>query len=51
MAGTDKYIEVADTHLVTAKQTGKFQIKMGDNNGKIFSSTLYNALFAPYLCD
>ena len=44
LAETDKYIEVADGNFVTAKQIGKFQIKMRDNNGKLFIDTLYNVL-------
>ena len=48
---TDKYIEVADGHHVTAKQKGQVQIKMCDDNGKPFIATLHNVLLAPYLCD
>ena len=48
---TNKYIEVADGHFINEKQTGEVQIKMCDNNGKTFIATLYNILFAPYLCD
>ena len=33
---TDKYIEVADGHFVTAKQTREVQIKIRDSNGKPF---------------
>ena len=44
---TDKYIEVADGHFVTAKQTRKVQIKIRDNNCKPFIAKLYNVLFAP----
>ena len=44
---TDKYIEVADVNLVTAKQTGEIQMKICDDNGKPFISALYNELFAP----
>ena len=47
----DKYIEVADGHFVTAKQTGLVQIKMCDNNGKPFIDTLYNIILSPDLCD
>ena len=47
----DKYIEVADGHFVTAKQTGLVQIKMCDNNGKLFIDTLYNIILSPDLCD
>ena len=48
---TDKYIEVVDGHLVTAKQKGQVQIQMCDDNGKTFIATLYNVLLAPDLCD
>ena len=48
---TDKYIEVEDGNFVTAKQTGKFQIKMRDDNGKPLIDTLYNVVFSPDLCD
>ena len=33
---TEKYIEVADGHQVTAKQKGQVQIKICDNNTKYF---------------
>ena len=33
---TDKYIEVADEHHVTAKQKGQVRIQMCDDNGKPF---------------
>ena len=48
---TDKCIEVADGHHVTAKQKGQVQIQMCDDNGKTFIATLYNVLLAPYFCD
>ena len=48
---TDKYIEVADGHHVTAKQRGQVQIKMCDDNGKTFIATLRNVLLAPDLHD
>ena len=48
---TDKFIEVADEHHVTAKQKGSVRIQMCDNNGKTFVATLYNVLLAPDLCD
>ena len=48
---TDKYIEVADGHHVTAKQKGQVQIQMCDDNGKTFITTLYNVLLAPDLCN
>ena len=41
---TDKYIEVADGHQVTAKQKGQVLIKMCDDNGKSFIATLHNVL-------
>ena len=48
---TDKFIEVADGHHVTAKQKGSVRMQMCDDNGKIFFVTLYNVLLAPDLCD
>ena len=48
---TDKYIEFADGHHVTAKQKVQARIKMCDNNGKPFIATLYNVLLAPELCN
>ena len=48
---TDKFIEVADGHHVTAKQKSSVRIQMCDNKGKKFVATLYNVLLAPYLCD
>ena len=36
---TDKYIEVADGHHVTAKQKGQVRIKICDDNGKPFIAT------------
>ena len=48
---TDKFIEVADEHNVTAKQKGSLLIQMCDDNGKTFVATLYNVLLAPDLCD
>ena len=48
---TDKFIEVADGHHVTAKQKGSVRIQMFDDNGETFISTLYNVLLAPDLCD
>ena len=48
---TDKYIEVADEHHVTAKQKGQVQIQICDDNGKTFIATLYNVLLAPDLCN
>ena len=46
---TDKNIEVADGHHVMAKQKGRVQIQMCDDNGNIFIATLYNVLLAPDL--
>ena len=48
---TDKFIEVADGHHVTAKQKGSVRIQMFDDNGETFVATLYNVLLAPDLCD
>ena len=48
---TDKFIEVADGHHVTAKQKGSVLIQKFDNNGNTFFATLYNVLLAPDLCD
>ena len=44
---TDKYIEVADLHHVTAKQKGQVRIKICDDNGNTFIATLYNVILAP----
>ena len=46
---TDKYIEVADGHHVTAK--GQVWIQMCDDNGNSFIATLHNVLLVPYLCN
>ena len=48
---TDKHIEVADGHHVTAKQKGQVRIKMCDDHGDPFIATLHNVLLAPDLCD
>ena len=48
---TDKYIEVADGHHITAKQKVQVRIQMCDDNRKKFIATLYNVLLAPDLCD
>ena len=48
---TDKYIEVADRHHVTAKQKGQVQIQMCNDNRKSFIATLYKVILAPDLCD
>ena len=48
---TDKFIEAADGHHVTAKQKVSVRIKMCDDNGKTFVATLYNVLLALGLCD
>ena len=45
----DKHIEVADGNHVTAKQKGKFQIKMFDDNRDTFIATLHNVILAPDL--
>ena len=43
---TDKYIEFADGHHVTAKQKGQVQIQMCDDNGNPFIATLHKVLLA-----
>ena len=48
---TDKYIEVAYGHHITAKQKGQVQIKMSDDNGDTFIAPLHNVLLAPDLCN
>ena len=48
---TDKYIEVADGHHVTAKQKCQVRIQICNDNRKTFIATLYNVLLAPDLCD
>ena len=48
---TEKYIEVADRHHVTAKKKGQVRIKMCDDNGKSFIATLHNVILAPDLYD
>ena len=48
---TDKFIEFADGHHVTAKQKGSVRIQMFDDTGETFVATLYNVLLAPDLCD
>ena len=41
---TDKFIEVADGHHVTANHKGSLRIQMFDDNGETFIATLYNVL-------
>ena len=48
---TDKYIEVADGHHVTAKEKGQVRIQICNNNRKSFIATLYKVFLAPDLCD
>ena len=47
----DKHIEVTDGHHIMAEQKCQVRIKMCDNNGDTFITTLYNVLLAPDLCD
>ena len=47
---TDKYIEVADVHHVTAGKKDQVRVKMCDNNGKSVIATLHNVLLPPDLC-
>ena len=48
---TDKHIEIVDGHHVTAEKKGQVQIKINNNNGDTFITTLHNVLLAPDLCD
>ena len=48
---TDKQIEVADGHHVTAKQKGQIQIKVCNDHGDTFIEKLHNVILAPDLCD
>ena len=48
---TDKHIEVANGHHVTAKQTFQVQIKLCDDHEDPFIATLHNIILAPDLCD
>ena len=48
---TDKHIEFADGHHVTAKQKGQIRIKICIDNGDPFIATLHNVLMAPDLRD
>ena len=48
---TNKFIEVADRHHVTAKQKVSVRIQIGNDNGKKFVATFYNVRLAPDLCD
>ena len=47
----DKYIEVKGGHYAMAKQKLQVQIKMCNNNGNTFITTLHNVILAPDLCD
>ena len=47
---TDKHIEVADKHHVSAKQEGQIGIKICNNNGDPFIATLHNIILAPNVC-
>ena len=48
---TNKHIEVTDRHHATVKQKGQVQIKICNNNGDPFITTLHKALLASDLCD
>ena len=43
---TDRHIEVADGHHVTAKQEGQVQIKICDNHVDTFIATLQSVLMS-----
>ena len=47
---TDKHIEVANRHHVTAKQKWRSGIKVCDNDWDTFIATLHNVLLAPDIC-
>ena len=51
LENTDKFIEVADRHHLTAKKKGSVHIQIFDGKGKTFLATLYNVFLAPDLCD
>ena len=48
---TDKQIEVADGHDITAKQKGQVWTKLCDNKGEPFITTFHNVILAPGLYD
>ena len=48
---TDKRIEVADRHHITAKHKGQVQNQMCGDHGDPFIATLHKVILAPYLCD
>ena len=48
---TDKHIEVVDGHHVMGGKKGQVRIKMCNDNGDTFISTLNNLLLAPDLCN
>ena len=50
LGDTDKHIEVAYRHHVTAKQKVQSQIKMCDNHKYPCTATLHNVLLTPDLC-
>ena len=48
-AETGKYIEDVYENFFTVRQTVEVQIKMCDDNGKSFITTLFNVILAPDL--
>ena len=48
---TDKHIEVAEGHHITAKQKVQVRIKMCNDHGDPFIAILHYVLVAPELCD
>ena len=46
LENTDKYIEVADGHDITAKQKWQVQIKIYDNNGDTYIVKFHNVILA-----
>ena len=51
LENTDRYIEVADGHHVTAKQKVQVQIKMCNYNGDIFITAFHNVILVLDICD
>ena len=48
---TGKHINFLDGHHVMEKQKGQVRIKMCDDNGDTFITTLHNIILEPDLCD
>ena len=50
LENTEKQIEVVEGHHVKAKKS-QIRIKMCDDNGNLFITTLHNVILAPDLCN